>query len=211
MPREPKPPRTAQGAETRDRLLTSAIELFAEHGYSATSVDQLCRRAGIVKTALYWHFGSKEGLLGAALERVANDWIEEIERSVYTTGDPGERLDLALDGLRRIIEERPQLLRMLMAVALERTGSSPAMREALRTIFDRAVDTVVRATVDAAGYEPEGVEGAGHLILALLIGTSMRRLVDPELDLDAAFTEVRAAIFHYLVRHLRIPGPAAGE
>lgn len=204
MPRAPQPPRTAQGAETRDKLLETAIELFAERGYSATSVDQLCRRAGIVKTAVYWHFGSKEGLLTAALDRVAGDWIEEIERSVYRTGDPQERLALAVAGLRRIVEERPELMRMLVGLAYERTEGSPATREALRSVFERALDAIVRATVDAAGYRPEGVEGAAHLILALLLAASLRRLIDPELDLDAVFDEMYETAFLYLVRRLGI-------
>jgi AcrR family transcriptional regulator len=55
---ETRPPKTAQGAASRERLLDAAIELIAERGYSASSVEALCRRAGVAKTALYWHFGS---------------------------------------------------------------------------------------------------------------------------------------------------------
>ena len=209
MARAPQPPRTAQGAETREALLETAIELFAERGYSATSVDQLCRRAGIVKTALYWHFGSKEGLLTAALDRVAGDWIEEIERSIAAVGDPEERLDLAIAGLRRIVEERPHLMRMLLAVACERSSDSPATRETLQAIFERATDSVTRATTEVVGYRPEGVEGAGHLMLALLMGASLRRIVDPEVDLDPIFAEMREAVFLYLVHGLGLPARGA--
>ena len=58
-----------QGARSREALLDAAIELIADGGYTATGVDAIARRSGVVKSALYWHFGSKDGLLIAALER----------------------------------------------------------------------------------------------------------------------------------------------
>jgi AcrR family transcriptional regulator len=207
LPRAPQPPRTAQGAETRERLLQAAIELFAEHGYSGTSIDHICRRTGIVKTALYWHFGNKEGLLATAIDRVAGDWIDEIERSAYATADPQERLKLAIVGLRRLVEERPHLLRMLVGVAYERTESSPTTRAALQQVFQRAVDAIARATADVVDYPAEDLQGFAHLVLALLISASLRRLIEPELDLDEVFADVHATAFLYLVRRLGIGAP----
>jgi AcrR family transcriptional regulator len=209
--RDPRPPRTAQGVETREKLLEAAVELFAERGYSATSVDLLCRKADIVKTALYWHFGSKEGLLAAAIEHVAGDFIEEIERSVYSTGDPNERLDRAVAGLRQIVEKRPHLMRLLVSVAYERSEVSPATRDALQKVLDRADGAVMRAIEDAAGFRPEGVERAAHLIIALLVHASLRRLVEPELELGPIFEEMRDIVFLFLTRELRIPPGSASE
>ena len=72
-----------RGAATRERLLDAAYVLFAEKGYAATSTAQICRRAGAVKTALYWHFDSKEGLLAAA---------RRARRARAGRGDPEERV-----------------------------------------------------------------------------------------------------------------------
>jgi AcrR family transcriptional regulator len=60
------------GAATRDRLMSAAIVLFAEHGFDGASVGQIERAAGLAPRsgALYQHFrGGKEGLLHAAIER----------------------------------------------------------------------------------------------------------------------------------------------
>jgi AcrR family transcriptional regulator len=211
LSRAPQPPRTAQGAETRERLLQTAIELFAERGYSATSIEQICRRTGVVKTALYWHFGNKEGLLAAAIDRVGGDWIDELVRSAYATDDPQERLKLAIVGLRRIVEERPHLLRMLVGVAYECTESSPATRAALRQFFQRAADAIVRATADVVDYPPEGLQGFARLVLALVIAASLRRLIEPELDLDAVFTDMHHTAFLFLVRKLGIGAPGGPD
>ena len=43
--------------------MTAAVDLFAEHGYDATSVSQVITRAGVAKGGFYHHFASKEALL----------------------------------------------------------------------------------------------------------------------------------------------------
>jgi AcrR family transcriptional regulator len=56
---------------TRDRILNEALRLFAEHGYAGTSVATIEEAAGLSphSGALYTHFGSKEQVMAAAVER----------------------------------------------------------------------------------------------------------------------------------------------
>ena len=49
--------------DTRARILTAAVELFAEQGYDSTSVAQVIGQAGVAKGGFYHHFVSKEALL----------------------------------------------------------------------------------------------------------------------------------------------------
>jgi AcrR family transcriptional regulator len=53
---------------TRERILDVAAELFAEHGYDATSLREIAERMGFTKAALYYHFKSKEEILQALME-----------------------------------------------------------------------------------------------------------------------------------------------
>jgi AcrR family transcriptional regulator len=54
-------------AETRERLLRAAADVFAERGYDGTRVADIAAAAGVSNGALYAHFGSKAALLAAAL------------------------------------------------------------------------------------------------------------------------------------------------
>ena len=54
---------------TKDRLLDAAERLFADKGYSATSLRDITQKAEVNLAAVNYHFGSKEALLSAALER----------------------------------------------------------------------------------------------------------------------------------------------
>jgi len=53
---------------TRERILDEAVAAFAARGYEAVGVQDLCEASGITKPTLYYHFGSKEGLLAALFD-----------------------------------------------------------------------------------------------------------------------------------------------
>lgn len=53
---------------TRERLLEAAAEVFAEHGYEAATVREICRRAGANVAAVNYHFGGKEMLYASMLK-----------------------------------------------------------------------------------------------------------------------------------------------
>lgn len=54
---------------TKERILDAAEELFAEHGYAATSLRDISAKAGVNLAAINYHFRSKEGLLEAVIDR----------------------------------------------------------------------------------------------------------------------------------------------
>src|SRR3990172_3688929 len=208
---EARPPKTAQGAASRERLLDAAIDLMAERGYSASSVEALCRRAGVVKTALYWHFGSKEGLLTATLEKVANAWIEEIQKSVYLARDPAQRLERAFEGLRRMVEARPQILRLLLAVANERAEVGPETRQRPRAVFQRAEAALVQGIEDAVGRTLPDLDLVAHTTIGLVQAASLRLVLDPEeTDLDRLFADLQRT-FLLLVADRLSRAPRTGE
>ena len=86
------------------QLLELAEELFAERGYAGTSMDELCRRAGVTKPVVYELFGSKDGLFRACLEGSASALAEVITDAVRAQSDArGEaaRRRARLPALRR--------------------------------------------------------------------------------------------------------------
>lgn len=195
--------RPALEGTTRERLLQAAIEMFAERGYAATGVDALCRRAGVAKTGLYWEFHNKVGLLNAVIDRVITEWIEEL-RDAATVGDPRMRLDRALAALRRGIQERPELFRVILVVLAERTQVDDEAREALSRFFDGARAALIQGIQDATVAElPEGELGVvSELILGMVEGLFIQMQVHGEgRDFDRFFDGMRNAIL-LLVREL---------
>lgn len=65
---ESKPLKLPKSGSAREKLLGAAISLVRKQGFSATSVDQLCKTAGVTKGAFFHHFSSKDALGASAAE-----------------------------------------------------------------------------------------------------------------------------------------------
>jgi AcrR family transcriptional regulator len=81
--------RSEQATATRGRIAHAAAQLFAAHGYSHTSIDQIAERAGVARPTVYTAFAGKPALLKAAVDvLLAGDdapvpvadrpWVEEV-------------------------------------------------------------------------------------------------------------------------------------
>ncbi|MBX4894785.1 TetR/AcrR family transcriptional regulator [Rhizobium bangladeshense] len=66
--------------EIRDRILETASELFYHRGVRAVGVDLVVEQSGVAKTSLYRHFGSKDDLIAAFLEREDLDFWSTWDR-----------------------------------------------------------------------------------------------------------------------------------
>ena len=72
------------GEQSRERLLHSALALFAEHGYAKTSTRQLAEAAGTNLAAISYYFGDKAGLYRAAFTEMHSNSAEDMARYVGT-------------------------------------------------------------------------------------------------------------------------------
>ncbi len=195
----------AQGAESRKRLLQAAADLVGTGGYSRTSVDAIAKHAGVVKSALYWHFGNKNGLLMAALETYTGDWVTDVVAAVADATDPILRLDRLLHHVRELIVERPLSRRMVFSLLLERGQHDPEcqrviadlfrdMRDALNTGFAQVLPTVTA----------ERLEIITDCLVAQLDGLFLRFIAEPNVArLDAQLAEVRRATILRLTHEIQ--------
>ena len=84
--------RRLRGEATRERLLSSARDLFGERGYEATSIDAVLEKSGVARGALYHHFASKAELFDAVAEEVFVEIAEQTAAAGQGSTDPLERL-----------------------------------------------------------------------------------------------------------------------
>jgi len=88
----PKPTmRDRHRAMTRDQIMTSALEAFAERGYVATTVDDIVQRAGIGRATFYLHFDSKAAVLRELRNTRMTVWAEQDAPRGGRSGRPSVR------------------------------------------------------------------------------------------------------------------------
>jgi len=96
-----------RSAETRTRILDTAIREFAENGLAGARTEQIAAAAGVNKALLYYYFESKEKLYAAALDEVSGRVRDRSMALFLREGSPGERLlRAALDHFDRNFTQR---------------------------------------------------------------------------------------------------------
>ena len=87
-------------ADTRQRALDVALELFAEQGYEKTSLREIAERLDVTKAALYYHFASKEALLAGIVDSL----VEPADELVAWSRTQPRTTELRREYLRRLAE-----------------------------------------------------------------------------------------------------------
>jgi len=184
-------------ADTRQRLLAAAAELFAERGIEGSSVDAIAERAQRTSGAVYDHFGGKDGLLFALLDSWRGAASEVITADLAST----TRLDDRLAALWRNVSSPPSDEHGRW-IRLEHELWSHAARD------DRAREHVARRYASAwsgvdealvAWAAEEGIDPppapSGAAVIGVLLGLEMMRRLDPSAIDDAtAVAALRGAV-----------------
>jgi AcrR family transcriptional regulator len=86
----------------RERILDAATRLFSDEGIRATAVDRIIAEADVAPMTLYRHFGGKDALVTATLERWSGRWLGWLEGESARAGDDaGGRLEALWDALEK--------------------------------------------------------------------------------------------------------------
>jgi AcrR family transcriptional regulator len=127
---EKTPERSPEKLTTRSRLIQSALELFAEHGVTATTTRQIAEQAEVNEVTLFRQFGNKEGLLLAVIEEspVWSNLETFLHNELGSTANWLEGILNYASVTLNLLEQVPHLLRSLVG---EAAAYAPASREAL--------------------------------------------------------------------------------
>lgn len=139
MPRPTK--QQPERGDARTRLLEAARDVIRERGFTATSVEDLCKAAGVTKGAYFHHFKTKEDLGVAAAAYWAETTSAFFENAPYHDhADPYDRLIGYVDFRKSIIEgDLAEFTCLVGTMTQEVYGLHPAIREACAaSIFGHA-------------------------------------------------------------------------
>jgi AcrR family transcriptional regulator len=182
--------------------------VFVRRGYRDASVDEIARRAGFSKGAVYWHFEGKEELFLALLEERLNAPVRQMIELLQSA--PPEQ-DMSVEANQRFVE---LLERQRELLVLDQEHWSLAVREpGLRTRYAarqaelrQALAEALQARASHLGAPIENVpaQELATAFLALANGLGMERLIDPDAVPDDLLGRVIVLVYTGLVA--RAPG-----
>ncbi|MEN0062298.1 MAG: helix-turn-helix domain-containing protein [Myxococcota bacterium] len=139
-------------AQTRSQLLDAALELFAERGFSGTSMAALASRAGVSKGLAYHYFPSKQALV----EAVVQQRIEVVASAMAALpdhGSPADRLLAAGTALLEAGQGKSNTFHLYL-----RALTDPALRHAMTDVATRVDRTAFEAFFVELGAEDPALE-----------------------------------------------------
>lgn len=87
----------ARSAVTRENILDAALECLVERGYARTATADVAERAGVSRGAQLHHFPTRDGLLAATIEHLAERRLAELRRTLEGRTVDGDEIDAAID------------------------------------------------------------------------------------------------------------------
>lgn len=146
----------------QEQIATAALAVVAQHGLRRLNVARVARRVGLVPSAIYRHFKSKDDVIDTVLRMVRTRLLENVQAVRAEVADPFDRLRLLLDRHVQLIRENQALPRLVFSE--EVYDGRPERR--------RAVFRTIREYLDQVGDIIQEGQAAGLMRTDLEPGTA---------------------------------------
>lgn len=167
--------------ETRENILSTASRLFAQNGYEATGVAQICEQAGISKGAFYHHFSSKQTIFLTLLE----NWLLRLESGFQiiqqqSSDVPHAILQMADNVAQAIIETDVQLSLFLeFWVKANRDPEIWQITIAPYHKFQEYFSGLIEKGISEKSIKQIQPQLGAKVILSLALGLILQRIFEP--------------------------------
>ncbi|GIU86517.1 MAG: TetR family transcriptional regulator [Acidimicrobiia bacterium] len=133
-------------------IVDTSARVFAERGYHATGLNDLCEANGLGKGTLYHYIGSKEALLAAIHDRVMDEVMAGANRVDATGGSPSARLAMLGDELLDVIARYPDHVWVFLHEFPALTGERAKRFRARRREYEKRVESVLREGIESGEF-----------------------------------------------------------
>jgi len=171
MPRYKQAERQEIMSQTRQRLLQAATGEFAREGYARANINRISRAAGFAKGTVYNYFDSKQALMLALIDEIAESHIEFVAASVDQEEDPARRLERFFEAGFAWVTENLDRGRVMITTL---NGPDPEfkvhMYAAYQPMFQLVGREIVAAGVEQGTFRHMEPEAAARLLMTIYLG-----------------------------------------
>jgi len=170
--------------KTRALIMETAGQYFAQKGYSATGVAEICKACGVSKGAFYYHFESKSALFLALLE----EWMGNLDRSLDAMSSGAGNISEILFNMSKMLGSIFQSYRHQLPILLdfwmqatrdeEVWKATYAPFEKYHTYFAH----LIQKGIDQGNLEPVDPSAGAQAMISLAVGLLLQGLLSPETD-----------------------------
>ena len=147
-----EPRRSAKWHARRDEIVETSAHVFAQRGYHATGLSDLCEATGLGKGALYHYIGSKEELLAAIHDRVMDEVMLGADRVVEAGGSPSQQLAMLGEELLDVIHRYPDHVWVFLHEFPALTAERADQFRTRQREYERRIKAVLQAGIDSGKF-----------------------------------------------------------
>jgi AcrR family transcriptional regulator len=171
--------------ERARQLLEVAESVFASRGVQAASMEEIAEAAGVTKPILYDHFGSKDRLIAAVVERAGTTLGEVVVEAIGDAADPEASIALGLHAYFTFIEERRTGLHSLLTEGVAPGSEAAAALEAVR---DQQAQMIAALLLQHGGADADLAQA--QIYSQIVIGATERLATRPGTDTTPSVDEL---------------------
>jgi AcrR family transcriptional regulator len=181
----------------RQRVLDAALEVFAQHGYGETAVDEIARVSETSKGGLYFHFPSKQALFLALVDDASVALLRRVEIAMAAETDPLLRGDAALREVLHAFAGHRLLARLLLVEALGAGKEFNAKLNDLHAEFAALIADCLDAAVAQGQIPPLDTHVAAHAWYGAINHVVLRWVLTGEpSQLEETYPALRALLLY---------------
>ncbi|HEX4493733.1 MAG TPA: TetR/AcrR family transcriptional regulator [Acidimicrobiia bacterium] len=199
MPLEPLTPERRREM-TRSHLLEAAAEVFQEHGFHGATLDEVARRAGFTKGAVYSNFKNKDDLFLAVMDdRIERQFAvaaEVLESGSHDEAEQRSRVEELLHSRTFFWDEaRSALYLEFILYARRNPDAAEKLRASIRRARQMTVDLIDAETAAGGAPARRPHEQVALLSQAIFDGIGLLRLIDPSAVTDETMDTVLGFLY----------------
>ena len=165
--RRAAPGRRLTADARRRQLFDVALRLFAEHGYAATTMDDIAEEAGVTKPLVYQHFESKRALYLELMDVFSRELVSRIVTATANAEGPRQQVELGFAAYFEVMVGNEQAFRLLYG---RDAPDDPELGAALRRV-EETIAEAIDPLIDA-GLDPEHRLLLAHAVVGIAEGAS---------------------------------------
>jgi AcrR family transcriptional regulator len=177
--------------DSRQLILTAALEAFVENGYDKTSMDDIVKRSGLSKGTLYWHFKNKHDLFLATMQMIMGQIDMGLSDLAQQIDIPAaERLRTLFSRVVAMLETDPKFAGLIANAFFQSYQNAEAreiMAEAYK-VYIHAVEQIVQQGIASGEFRPVDAYLSAVALIAGGDGVVFYTLLDPEWNLENALS-----------------------
>jgi AcrR family transcriptional regulator len=112
----------------QESILSVALNLFAQQGFSATPTSQIAKEANVSEGLIFRHFGNKEGLLLAVLQQ-GQERVQAMTKEILQENDPRRMIARVIDLPTHLIENEREFWRLQFALKYIQSPAAPSKQD----------------------------------------------------------------------------------